>query len=80
MISVFTPTYNRAYILPALYQSLQRQTCRNFEWIIVDDGSTDNTGELIASWQKDHNDFTIIYRKQQNGGKHTAINYGVALA
>ncbi|MCI7302723.1 MAG: glycosyltransferase family 2 protein [Clostridia bacterium] len=80
MISVFTPTYNRAYILPALYQSLQRQTCRNFEWIIVDDGSTDNTSELIASWQKDHNDFTIIYRKQQNGGKHTAINYGVALA
>lgn len=80
MISVFTPTYNRAYILPALYQSLQRQTCRCFEWIIVDDGSTDNTGELIASWQKDHNDFAIIYRKQHNGGKHTAINYGVTLA
>lgn len=80
MVSIFTPTYNRAYILPVLYESLKRQTCRDFEWIIVDDGSTDNTEELVASWEKDKNDFPIIYRKQKNGGKHTAINYGVTLA
>ena len=45
-ISIFTPTYNRAYILGALYESLRKQTCLDFEWIIVDDGSTDNTDEL----------------------------------
>lgn len=80
MVSVFTPTYNRAYILPVLYESLKRQTCSDFEWIIVDDGSTDNTEELITSWQMECNDFSIVYRKQKNGGKHTAINNGVTLA
>lgn len=80
MISVFTPTYNRAYILPVLYQSLRRQTCHDFEWVIVDDGSTDNTEEIVCSWLKENNDFPIVYRRQQNGGKHTAINNGVSLA
>ena len=80
MISVFTPTYNRAYILPILYESLKWQTCHDFEWIIVDDGSTDNTEEIVCSWQKEKKDFPIVYRKQQNGGKHTTINHGVSLA
>lgn len=75
-ITVFTPTYNRAYIIENLYRSLQRQTFRDFEWLIVDDGSTDNTEVLIASWQNDGNDFDIRYYKKENGGKCRAINYG----
>lgn len=50
MITVFTPTYNRAYIIENLYKSLQRQTFKDFEWLVIDDGSTDNTEELFASW------------------------------
>ena len=68
-ITVFTPTYNRAYIIHNLYESLKRQTCKNFEWLIVDDGSTDNTEELIKSWKKEYNKFAIRYYKQSNGGK-----------
>lgn len=80
-ITVFTPTYNRAYILSNLYHSLQRQTFRDFEWLIVDDGSTDDTDKLVADWiEKDNNDFTIRYYKKENGGKCRAINYGVDLA
>lgn len=76
-ITVFTPTYNRAYIIENLYRSLQRQTFRDFEWLIVDDGSSDNTEEVIASWQAEGNDFPIRYYKMANGGKCRAINYGV---
>ena len=76
-ITVFTPTYNRAYIIENLYRSLQRQTFRDFEWLIVDDGSSDNTEEVIASWQNEGNDFPIRYFKKENGGKCRAINYGV---
>lgn len=79
-ITVFTPTYNRAYIIEKLYRSLQRQTYRDFEWLIVDDGSTDNTEEIIRMWQKENNDFPIRYYKKENGGKCRAINYGVDLA
>lgn len=79
-ITVFTPTYNRAYIIENLYQSLQRQTYRDFEWLIVDDGSTDNTEEVIGKWQKENNDFPIRYYKKANGGKCRAINYGVDFA
>ena len=78
--TVFTPTYNRAYILHNLYHSLQRQTCRDFEWLIVDDGSTDNTEALVTSWIAEDNDFPIRYYKQPNGGKHRAINNAVQLA
>ena len=79
-ITVFTPTYNRAYIIENLYRSLQRQSFRDFEWLIVDDGSTDNTEELINSWIEDNNDFPIRYYKKENGGKCRAINFGVELA
>ncbi len=79
-ITVFTPTYNRAYIIEKLYHSLQRQTFRDFEWLIVDDGSSDNTAEVVAAWQQEGNDFPIRYYKKENGGKCRAINYGVDLA
>lgn len=59
-ITLFTPTYNRAYILDTLYRSVQRQTFRDFEWIIIDDGSTDNTQEIVAQWIEDGNDFPIL--------------------
>lgn len=77
LITIFTPTYNRAYILFRLYESLKIQTDRRFEWIIVDDGSTDNTEDLISLWLKSDNDFPIKYVRQPNGGKHRAINRGV---
>lgn len=79
-ITVFTPTYNRAYIIEKLYRSLQRQTFRDFEWLIVDDGSSDNTEEVVSTWQQEENDFPIRYYKKENGGKCRAINYGVDLA
>lgn len=79
-ITVFTPTYNRAYIIQNLYQSLQRQTFTNFEWLIVDDGSTDNTGAVFEEWVKQNNSFPIRYYKQPNGGKCRAINYALDLA
>ena len=80
MITVFTPSYNRAYILQELYKSLKQQTCFDFEWLIVDDGSTDNTESLVQAWQKEEKSFPIHYIKQKNGGKHTAINTGVKQA
>lgn len=75
-ISVFTPTYNRAYVLPRLYNSLCKQTCEKFEWLVVDDGSTDNTEEVINNWMKEGRIF-IRYFKQENGGKQRAFNLGV---
>lgn len=80
MVTVFTPTYNRAYILPKLYASLRTQTSCDFEWLIVDDGSTDETERLVNEWIIDNNEFHIRYYKQVNGGKHRAINKGVQLA
>lgn len=80
IVTVFTPTYNRAYILPNAYESLKRQTDKRFEWIIVDDGSTDNTKKLVSSWTMENNNFPIKYYFQENCGKHIAINYGVKVA
>lgn len=79
MISVVTPTYNRAYILPQCYQSLTRQTSMDFEWIVVDDGSEDETEKLISRFVEE-NRIPITYIKQENGGKHRAHNRGVLAA
>lgn len=81
LITVFTPTYNRAKLLPRLYRSLKEQTNKDFEWVIVDDGSTDDTKEVIENIIiQQENDFPIRYFYKENGGKHTAINQGVKLA
>ena len=79
LITIFTPTYNRAYTLPKLYESLKIQTNQNFDWVIVDDGSTDDTEVLIKSFI-DEGIIKITYIKQKNQGKHIAINTGVTLA
>jgi len=78
-ITVCTATYNREGLLPILYASLKAQTNRNFEWIVVDDGSTDNTAQIAKEMQAESS-FNIIYHKQANQGKHIAINKGVTLA
>ena len=76
LVTVFTPVYNRAYIITRLYESLCRQTCKDFEWIVVDDGSTDNIDELMHKFIEEKK-IKIRYFKQPNGGKHRAINHGV---
>jgi glycosyltransferase involved in cell wall biosynthesis len=76
LITVFTPTYNRAHLLPKLFESLQNQTRQNFEWIIVDDGSTDNTSEVVDTFLQ-QSVFKITYQKESNGGKHRALNKGI---
>ncbi len=76
IITVFTPTYNRAYILPQLYNSLKNQTDKSFIWLIVDDGSTDGTDDLVSVWVKEGY-IDIKYLKQENAGKMKAHNVGV---
>jgi glycosyltransferase involved in cell wall biosynthesis len=76
LFTVFTPTYNRAHTLRRVYDSLCAQTLRDFEWLVVDDGSTDNTAALIADWAKSA-DFSIRYFKQDHSGKHFAHNLAV---
>ncbi len=73
-LTVFTPAYNRAHTLPRTYKSLCEQTNKNFIWLIVDDGSTDNTKELVMKWQSADCGFEIQYFYKQNGGMHTAHN------
>ena len=77
LITVFTPTYNRAHLLPRLYESLIAQTCQDFEWIIVDDGSTDNTEAIAQSFFSPLGGMEGGLIRQPNGGKHRAINRGV---
>ena len=77
-LTICTPTYNRAYCLDELYMSLCRQTCKNFEWIIVDDGSTDNTKQLVEGFNAES--FPLKYIFKENGGKHTAVNKGIEAA
>ncbi|MFH6769250.1 glycosyltransferase family 2 protein [Gaetbulibacter aquiaggeris] len=72
-ITVFTPAYNRAYCLDQCYQSLLRQTKNDFIWLIIDDGSTDNTKELVQSWINE-NKIEINYYYQKNQGMHGAHN------
>ena len=73
-LTVFTPTYNRAYVLKQCYDSLYRQTCKDFVWLIVDDGSSDNTKEIVEKWMSNDNGFEIRYVYKQNGGMHTGHN------
>lgn len=77
-ITVFTPTYNRMEKLPILYESLVEQSCKKFEWIVVDDGSSDGTEKFFDNLPKC--DFPVRYYKTKNGGKHRAINLGVQKA
>ena len=73
-LTVFTPAYNRAYTLPRTYESMKQQKNTDFIWLIVDDGSTDNTAELVEQWQSEENGFEIRYIHKENGGMHTAHN------
>jgi glycosyltransferase involved in cell wall biosynthesis len=72
--TVLTPTYNRVHLLGRVYESLCAQTFRDFEWVIVDDGGSDGTKELVASWKPF---FPIRYTWKPNGGMHTALNVGI---
>ncbi len=80
LITVFTPIYNRADIIKRLYESLIRQTSFDFEWIIVDDGSTDSIAILVKQWIDSNPPFQIQFIRQKNSGKHSAINQGVQAA
>lgn len=77
-LTIFTPSYNRAHLLPRLYKSLCEQTCKNFCWLVVDDGSTDNTREVVADWIAE-NRISIRYEYKPNGGMHTAHNVAYRL-
>ena len=74
LLTVFTPAYNRASTLPRTYQSLCEQECKDFIWLIIDDGSSDNTRELVEGWKNQDNGFEIQYIYKKNGGMHTAHN------
>lgn len=74
LITVFTPAYNRAKTLSRTYESLKKQNNKGFIWLIIDDGSTDNTKEIVKEWQKNEKDFAIEYIYKENGGMHTAHN------
>ena len=73
MVTIVTPTYNRANNLPALYQSLLKQTSKDFDWLIIDDGSKDNTKEVVDTFVEE-GVLTIQYIYKENGGKHSALN------
>lgn len=79
-LTIFTPTYNRKNLLKGAYTSLKKRTNKNFEWLIVDDGSTDGTGDLVDSFIRQEREFPIRYFYKENGGKHRAINYAVKKA
>lgn len=73
-LTIFTPAYNRAHTLPRTYESLCGQDCKDFIWLVVDDGSQDDTAALVRQWQSRNNGFEIRYLYKENGGMHTAHN------
>lgn len=77
-LTVFTPAYNRAELLTRCFESMKRQTNKNFIWMIIDDGSTDHTHELAESWIEMPLDFEVQYFYKDNGGLHTAYNEAIA--
>jgi glycosyltransferase involved in cell wall biosynthesis len=79
LFTIFTPTYNRAHTLHRCFESLSAQTLRDFEWIVVDDGSTDRTEQLVAGWIETA-DFPLRYLRQDHCGKHFAHNLALAAA
>ncbi|MBQ7203715.1 MAG: glycosyltransferase family 2 protein [Eubacterium sp.] len=76
-ITIHTATYNRAYILSKAYESLRAQTCKDFEWIITDDGSSDDTELLVEAWMREDNGFPIIYNKLNHVGLNRALDSGI---
>ena len=78
-LTVFTPVYNRAHTIGRTYESLCRQTCKDFEWLIIDDGSKDNTHDLVDQWMLSDNGFRIRYVYKENGGLHTGYNKAIEL-
>ena len=79
-LTIFTPTYNRADLLDRGYRALMRQRCKDFVWLIVDDGSTDNTQEVVRQFQEQDSGFEIKYVYKENGGLHTGYNCAIAHA
>lgn len=76
-LTVFTPTYNRAGLLRRCFESMKRQTNKNFIWLIIDDGSTDNSKQEIDTWISETSEFQIQYVYKENGGLHTAYNCAI---
>ena len=75
LITILTPTYNRAHLLGKLYESLLNQDDYNFEWLIIDDGSSDNTKDVVETFKNEK--FVVNYVFKENGGKHRALNMGI---
>lgn len=80
LVTFFTPTYNRSHILHRCYESLCAQKSFNFNWLIIDDGSSDGTEDIVRKWITEEDRFPIAYRYKENGGLHTAFNYAVEMA
>lgn len=80
MLTIHTATYNRGHLLEKAYRSLQKQSCFNFEWLITDDGSTDNTKELVNRWIEEEKRFPIRYIRLEHGGLIRAVNRAIELA
>lgn len=79
-LTIFTATYNRGYIIEKLYNSLKRQKEFDFEWLVIDDGSEDNTQQLFEKWIEEDNEFKIRYYRQENIGLIRSLNRGIKLA
>ena len=77
-LTVFTPAYNRADLLSRCFESMKRQTSKEFIWMIIDDGSTDNTRTLVEGWLREPLEFGLVYYFKENGGLHTAYNEAIA--